>query len=96
MLAALPHYLVTAFNRLIERGLPRRSPGIITSVEEEGRLRDQEVKLEMEPEWTNHVPRLAKALILPTAKGDKPDDATQSRRLLDLNIIAEEPNVFFV
>ncbi|KAH8175816.1 hypothetical protein LIA77_04234 [Sarocladium implicatum] len=96
ILAVLPHYLVIAFNRLIERGLPRGSPAIITSAEEEERLRNQEVKLESEPEWTTHVPRLPNVLVIPTIEGDKPDDASQNRRFLDLNIIVGEPNVLFV
>lgn len=35
VVAVLPFYLVMAFNRLIERGLPRNCPGIITSLEME-------------------------------------------------------------
>lgn len=96
ILAALPHYLVIAFNRLAERGLPRGSPAIITGIEEEDKLRAQEVKLETEPEWTKHVPRLEKALVIPSDTGMEPDADVQSRRLLDLNIVAEEPHVLFV
>jgi hypothetical protein len=95
ILAALPYYLVMAFNRLALRGLPRGSPAII-SQEEEERLRAQEVKLETEPEWARHVPRLDKTLVIPTSTGHEPEDAVRSPRLLELNIIGEEPHVLFV
>lgn len=43
ILAVLPYYLAHAFNRLIERGLPRGSPAMIISSEvEESRVLEKE------------------------------------------------------
>lgn len=45
ILAILSHFLVVAFNRLIEKGLPRGSKAIIRGREEEERLRARPVLL---------------------------------------------------
>jgi hypothetical protein len=95
ILAALPHYLVRAFNRLIQRGLPRGSPAIIGPKEEE-ELRSRPIILEEEPPWAAKVPALAQTLVIPDPDGNEPGEDCRSFRLLEMNIVAEEPHVLFV
>ncbi|SPQ27449.1 a14003f9-e6b6-41dc-af9e-575aa099f14d [Thermothielavioides terrestris] len=96
ILAVLPYYLVIAFNRLIERGLPRGSPAIIAGAAAEEELRAREVVLEQEPPWAAKVPPLPNALTIPDGSNREPEEETRSRRFLDMNIIVEEPHVLFV
>ncbi|KAL2016830.1 hypothetical protein VTK56DRAFT_2953 [Thermocarpiscus australiensis] len=96
ILAVLPYYLVTAFNRLIERGLPRGSPAIIAGAAAEEELRAREVVLEQEPSWAAKVPALSNALTIPDRSNKEPKEDTRSKRFLDMNIIVEEPHVLFV
>ncbi|KAM0282712.1 hypothetical protein ACHAQH_002910 [Verticillium albo-atrum] len=95
ILAVLPFYLTVAFNRLIERGLARGSPTIITPAMEE-ELRKKPIVLEREPVWVASVPKLQKSLVIPDESGKDPMEARRSPRFLDLNIIVEEPQVLFV
>ncbi|KAK3941337.1 hypothetical protein QBC46DRAFT_382951 [Diplogelasinospora grovesii] len=96
ILAVLPYYLVTAFNRLIERGLPRGSPAIIAGAAAEEELRGRDVVLEEEPSWVAKVPALPQTLIIPDKLNKEPEEETRSKRFLEMNIIAEEPHVLFV
>jgi hypothetical protein len=96
ILAALPYYLVIAFNRLIERGLPRNSPSIITGPEMEAELRAQPMVLEEEPSWVAKVPRLKQTLVIPDEDGKEPGECARSDRFWALNIVAAEPHVLFV
>ena len=99
ILAVLPHYLVWAFNRLIERGLPRDSPGMITSVEMEEELRSREIVREEVARWVKDVPRLERTLMIPppaAVSGETPEEASRSKRFLEMNIVVEEPHVLFV
>ncbi|KAJ4136400.1 hypothetical protein NW768_004013 [Fusarium equiseti] len=77
ILAVLTHYLVKAFNRLIERGLPRGCPAIIDP-DTEARLRSQEVVLEQQPSWVKSVHRLKEPFKIPLASGETPADSTLS------------------
>ncbi|KAI5919455.1 hypothetical protein F4810DRAFT_505152 [Camillea tinctor] len=95
ILCVLPHYLVKAFNRLIERGLPRGSPAIIAGDDAEDELRNRAIVLEEEPAWAAKVPPLLERLIIPTLGGE-PAEGSRSERFLSMNIIAEEPHVLFV
>ena len=95
ILAVLPFYLVTAFNRLIERGLYRGCPSIIDPETEEEMLAKPRV-LEEEPGWVVDVPKLEKTLVIPGMDGEKPTEESWSQRFLKMNIIAEEPHVLFV
>lgn len=96
VLAVLPHYLVHAFNRLIERGLPRGSPAIITSIEAENDLKGRPKVLEKEPEWVARVPRLEETLIIPCTDGKDPSKDGRSSHFMDMNIVSEEPYIVFV
>ncbi|KAI0147577.1 hypothetical protein GGR57DRAFT_247386 [Xylariaceae sp. FL1272] len=96
ILSVLPFYLCKAFNRLIERGLPRGSPAIIAGNEELEELRSRPIVLEKEPEWVARVPPLAERLVLPGLDGGEPTEETWSERLLEKNIVCEEPHVLFV
>lgn len=96
ILAVLPYYLAHAFNRLIQRGLPRGCPAIITSMEEETELRDRSKVLEEEPEWVKNVPRLEKVLVIPCRDGSTPGKDARCARFMALNIISEPPYVVFV
>lgn len=95
ILAVLPYYLTVAFNRLIERGLPRGAPAMITpDIEEE--LRSRPVVLEKEPDWVASIPRLEQALVIPNDLGETPAEEHRSPRLLQMNIISEDPQILFV
>lgn len=96
ILAALPYYLVTAFNRLIERGLPRGSPAIIAGAAEVEELRAREVVLEREPSWAAEVPPLSSVLVIPDRFSEEPPEEARSKRFLDMNIIVEAFHVLFV
>lgn len=96
VLAVLPSYLVHAFNRLIERGLPRGSPAIIMGDAAEAELRDKPRVLETEPEWAANVPKLGKVLVIPDAEGHEPAEDARSEKFMAMNIIAEAPYVVFV
>lgn len=95
VLAVLPYYLVMAFNRLIEIGLPRDSPFIITpEIEEE--LKSRERVLEEEPRWVLKVPRLEETLVLPRYTGEIPRENCLSEPFAKMNIRAENPHTLFV
>ncbi|KAL2140759.1 hypothetical protein VTI28DRAFT_3273 [Corynascus sepedonium] len=96
ILAVIPFYLVTAFNRLIERGLPRGSPAIITGPAMEEELRQRTIIFEEEPSWVARVPALQQTLIIPDSSNQVPGEDTRSRRFLDMNIVAGDPHVLFV
>ncbi|KAI0110319.1 hypothetical protein GGR51DRAFT_547591 [Nemania sp. FL0031] len=96
ILSVLPYYLCKAFNRLIERGLPRGSPAIIAGDEMERELRARPVVLEEEPEWASKVPSLAKTLVIPRLGGEAPEEGYISERFRSKNILVEEPHVLFV
>ncbi|GAB1314234.1 hypothetical protein MFIFM68171_04444 [Madurella fahalii] len=96
ILAVLPYYLVTAFNRLIERGLPRGSPAIIAGAAAEEELRGREVVLEQEPSWAAKGPALSNALTIRDRSNKEPEEGTRSKRFLNMNIIVEEPHILFV
>ncbi|KAH9906603.1 hypothetical protein F4778DRAFT_587231 [Xylariomycetidae sp. FL2044] len=96
VVSVLPYYLTVAFNRLIERGLPRGSPAIIMGDEEERELRERPVVLEREPSWVAQVPPLATTLTIHLPSGEKPAEYGRSERFLAMNIIAETPHVLFV
>jgi hypothetical protein len=96
ILAVLPYYLVTAFNRLIERGLPRGSPAIIAGNAVEDALRRRKVVLEREPSWVAKVPPLSRPLVIPDQSNKAPEAAARGQRFLKMNIITEEPHILFV
>lgn len=95
VLAILPFYMVTAFNRLIERGLPRDSPFIISPAMED-ELKSRPIVLEKEPEWVAGVKKLEKTLVIPDSDGNVPNEESRSARFHEMNILAEEPHVLFV
>lgn len=96
ILAVLPRLLVRAFNRLIEKGLPRDAPPIIVDFDE---LAQRPRILEEPPSWAESVPSLSEPLKLPNAAGayiEGPDDPTANNEFLDKNIWVEEPHIYFV
>lgn len=96
VLAVLPCYMAHAFNRLIERGLPRGSPAIIMGDAAEAELKSKPVVLEKEPKWTAHVPRLQKTLVIPERNGNAPAEDARSEKFMAMNIIAVAPYIVFV
>lgn len=95
VLAVLPYYLVMAFNRLIEIGLPRDSPFIITpEIEEE--LKSRERVLEEEPRWVLKVPRLEETLVIPRYTGEIPRENCLSGPFAKMNIRAENPHNYTI
>lgn len=95
ILAVLPYYLTIAYNRLIERGLPRAAPAIIT-LEMEDRLKALPRVLENEPSWVTTVPKLKEVLVIPDHRGLHPEEDTISPQFLAMDIVAATPHVLFV
>lgn len=96
ILAVLPHLLVPAFNRLIERGLPRDAPAIIDDLEE---LQARPRVLEKAPSWCNRVPALKATLNIPNERGEFLTDVNDERaspQFLAKNILAFRHHTFFV
>jgi hypothetical protein len=95
ILAVLPEFLVIAFNRLIEKGLPRGSPAILTDdILEE--LQAKPKLLETVPPWTLDVPRLEETLIIPNEDNETPSEDWRSAQFLAKNIYCVQPHILFV
>ena len=96
ILAVLTDYLVVAFNRLINRGMPRNCPSIIVSAEMENELKSRPKILEKQPSWATKVRKVEHKLIIPQDTGEEPNENVRSARFLEMNIVAEEPHILFV
>jgi hypothetical protein len=95
ILSVIPSLLVVAFNRLIERGLPRGSPAILSD-EELDELQSRPAILEEAPKWTANVARLREPLIIPDSNNEEPPEELRSPQFLKMNVIVAEPHVLFV
>lgn len=95
ILAVMPEFLCAAFNRLIERGLPRGSPAIISD-EVEDELKSRPIILETLPAWAAKVPKLEQSLVIPNVDGTTPTAEARSPEFLERNIIVKQPHVMFV
>ncbi|KAF1949595.1 hypothetical protein CC80DRAFT_598762 [Byssothecium circinans] len=96
ILAVIPQFMVAAFNRLIERGLPRGSPAIIMEDEAEEELKSSPVVLEELPSLAANVPKLAETLIIPDADGSPLDEQNCSPQFLGMDIVGRQPHTLFV
>jgi len=67
ILAVMTALMVRAFNRLIDKGLPRNSPAIIMDPEV---LAEQPKILEEVPSWAFSVPNLETPFSIPNEKGE--------------------------
>lgn len=88
ILSVIPHLLVPAFNRLIERRLARDAPAIIMDFEE---LAARPRILEEVPDWCARVPALKETLTIPNEDGEvltDKDDPRASPEFLVKNIPA--------
>lgn len=95
ILAVLPEFLVIAFNRLIEKGLPREAPSIISNDTWDD-LAAQPNVLETVPDWAQAVPPLKEMFIILDEKGHTPADKIRSKQFLEKNIICVQPHILFV
>lgn len=73
IISVVPQFMIAAFNRRIEKGLPRGSPATIMGVEAEEERKPRCVVLEELPSWVANVPKLAETLIILDADGSPPD-----------------------
>lgn len=96
ILSVNPRLLTKAFNRLIERGLPRGSPAIIMGDEGLEELASRPRILEAVPSWCEHVPKLEQTLVIPSADGETPGEDEASPEFKEKNILVWEPPVLFV
>ncbi|PGH16220.1 hypothetical protein AJ80_05243 [Polytolypa hystricis UAMH7299] len=96
IIPVIPHLLVKAFNRLIERGLPRDAPAIIMGDEHFDELADRPRILEMPPEWCARVPKLDETLVIPDKGGRTPDEAVASAEFKKKNVLVSDLHVLFV
>ncbi|KAI1944029.1 hypothetical protein LOZ66_000617 [Ophidiomyces ophidiicola] len=96
LLAVMPTCMVRAFNRLIERGLPRNAPAIIMGSDELDGLQSRPRVLETIPAWCAKVPRLNTTLVIPGNDGEVPTSDAASSEFLEKNILVWDPPVYFV
>lgn len=97
VLAAITYLLVKAFNRLIERGMPRDAPAIMSQrmMEE---MESRPKKLEQPPKWARDVHPLTQQLLIPDSRGAVPRDSQDlnvDTEMLKKNIITLTVPVFF-
>jgi len=95
ILAVLPNFMVAAYNRLIQKGLPRGSPAILLDDELDA-LRSKPVVLEEIPPWATRVPKLENKLVIPEPDGSEPEEDVLSSEFLRMNIVVAQPHVMFV
>jgi hypothetical protein len=95
ILATIPSFMVMAYNRLIEVGLHRDAPTVITQ-EIEAEMAARPKIMEEVPEWTASIPALTETLIIPPRDGGKVEEQCQSPEFRKMNIICNGPDVFFV
>jgi len=99
VLAAIPYLLIEAFNRLIEMGLPRGAPAIISCREEEEELKARPKLRETVPAWAERVQPLHQVLKIPDSLGYVPpdiDDGSADTRMLRKNILTTALPIFFI
>ncbi len=98
VLATIPYLLVKAFNRLIDRGLPRDAPPIIhDDLWEE--LKSRPKLYEGVPRWAELVQPLDTPLVIPDSKGAAPRDGNDldvDGEMRRKNILTFTLPVFFV
>ena len=103
VLACIPSLLATAFNRLIDLGMPRDAPGIMTNEQIE-EFKTWPKKFERAPEWAHNVPPLDYVLKIPHRKHgyegpwetlEDFDDVRASEPFRDKNILIWEPHILF-
>jgi hypothetical protein len=95
ILAVIPKFMIMAYNRLIEMGLQRDSPAIITE-EMEAEMKSRPKSLEEVPAWTLTVRPLKKTLTIPPSDGLVVEERYQSPEFRMMNVICTQPDVFFV
>ncbi|KAL8786513.1 MAG: hypothetical protein Q9213_002740 [Squamulea squamosa] len=104
VLASIPSLIIQAYNRLIDLGLPREAPGIMTNEQFE-EMKQRPKLFEEAPEWAIKVPPLDKVLKIPhRAHGytgpwetvDDWDDVRASVPFKMKNILIWEPHIFFL
>lgn len=98
VVSAVPLILVAAFNNLINRGLPRDSPSIMTS-EEMDKAMQRKKKLETVPKWAENAPPLGETLLLPSKDGALPkdfDDEISDDILAKKNVLCQKLHIYFV
>lgn len=98
VVAAVPFMLVAAFNNLINRGLPRDAPGIMTSDELDEAMK-RTPKPEAPPVWTKNVAPLKEPLILPNKDGEvlaSFQDENADLFLAEKNVLCQRLHIYFV
>lgn len=96
ILAVLTELMCRAFNRLIDKGLPRDAPPIVSdwdALAAQPRIREEV------PQWAKEVPKLDTRLEIPDENDvvlDGPDDPKACKEFLAKNILIEEPHIYFV
>lgn len=96
ILSVIPHLLVRAFNRLIEKGLPRDAPAIVMGDDHFDELASRPKILETVPAWCVSVPEIDQTLVIPSEDGSIPVRETASDEFKKKNVIVFEPHILFV
>lgn len=96
ILSVIPHLLVKAFNRLIEKELPRDAPAIIMSDDHFDELSSRLKILKTLPTWCTIVSRIDETLVIPSEDDSTPDREVASDEFKKKNVLVFEPHVLFV
>jgi hypothetical protein len=89
ILAAIVKLMVEDFNKIIELGMPRGSPPILTD-EERDELRARPPVREELPRWVANVPKPSEPVIIPTNDGATPDEKHRNPLFSEMNIVLLE------
>lgn len=98
VVAAVIYLLVASFNKLIGMGLPRGAPAIIDD-EIEARLKAQDKKWEIVPDWASKAPMLQEPLLVPDGEGILPTDENKKTAdpfMLEKNVRTTQLPIYFI
>ncbi len=95
ILAVIPTFMVVAYNRLIDMGLPRDAPAVI-SPHMEAKLKARPKVFEEIPAWASSVPPLKETLTIDPSDGEGLEERHKSPQFLKMNIIRANPDVLFI
>ncbi|KAL8694617.1 MAG: hypothetical protein Q9224_003536 [Gallowayella concinna] len=104
VLASIPPLIIQAYNRLIDLGLPREAPGLMTT-EQFANMKQKPKICEEAPDWVAKVPPLDAVLKIPHRQHgytgpwetlDTFEDVRVSQPFKEKNILIWEPHIYFV
>lgn len=98
LVALVTYILAASLNKLIELGLPRNAPAIITD-DIEAELKAEEKKLEYVPLWAKQMPSFNQPFSIPNGEGKTPlsvADESADPIMLTKNVLTESLPIYFI